>query len=201
MTKVEFIYFDIGGVLVDWKDAFKTVSTKFNLQFSDLIHIWDIYNDQITRGKITPQQFWNFCRKELGIKKGEVFDFLESWVSDYKPIYEMHNFVKELSKRYKVGLLTNLYLGMLPKLLKKQLIPNIDYHSVIASCDVGYRKPEIEIYEIATKKSGVIPSEILLVDDREDFLEGARKCGWQSALFELGNSDISIEKIKRILKE
>ena len=29
MHKIKFIFFDIGGVMIDWRNAFKTVTTKF----------------------------------------------------------------------------------------------------------------------------------------------------------------------------
>lgn len=201
MSQIKFIFFDIGGVLIDWRNAFKTVSAKFKIPFAEFINEWNIYNDRITRGKITPQEFWNHVKADLKIKEGKNFDFLDNWVSDYKPILEMHRFVYELSNTYKIGLLTNLYKGMLPILIRKKLIPNISYSSIVTSCETGLRKPEGEIYKLATKIANSKPEEILLVDDREDFIEGAKKVGWQTYLFKLSAVNKTISELTQILKK
>lgn len=78
MPNIKFIYFDVGGVLIDWKNAFKTVTDKFQIPFNKFIIEWNIYDDQITRGLITPQEFWNLVRKDLNITEGNDFDFLEN---------------------------------------------------------------------------------------------------------------------------
>ncbi len=196
MAKIKFIYFDIGNILVDWTNAFKTVSKKFHIPFSKIaINEWNKYDDEITRGKITPQEFWNKVRQDLKVKDGGDLDFLENWIGDYKPIKETHKLLKTLEKNYKVGLITNLYIGMFQKLLEKKLIPKAKYSAIVISCETGFRKPEKEIYNIATEKSGVKPEEILLIDDRKDFVEGAKKMGWQTFLFNTKNLKISVKKL------
>ena len=90
--------------------------------------------------------------KKYHIPEADNFDFLESWVSDYKPIPEIHNFIHNIKSNYKIGLLSNIYKGMWPLLLEKKLIPDIRYEAVIFSCGVGMRKPEEGIYALAQKK-------------------------------------------------
>lgn len=201
MLKIKFIYFDVGNILVNWSDAFKTVTKKFHIPLSKMFEEWDKYDEQITRGKITPQEFWNKVRYDLKIKDGEDFDFLESWIEDYKPIKETHNLLKKLEKNYKIGLMTNLYIGMLPRLLEKGLIPSVNYSSIIISCEIGFRKPEKETYKIAEQKTGVRQEEILLIDDKEDFIDGAKKAGWQAFLFDPKNPQKSINKLQKTLEK
>lgn len=199
MSKIKFIYFDIGGVLIDWKNAFKTVTKKFNIPFDTFIKEWDIYNDQITRGKISPQEFWNNVRDDLKIREGKNYNFLESWIGDYKAIRESFNFIVENEKNIKIGILSNIYKGMMPLLKSKNLIPNINYSLLVESCEIGMKKPEKEIYLFAQEKTGLKPNDILLVDDRSDFIEAANQVGWNTFLFNPDETEISISELSKIL--
>lgn len=200
MRKIKFIYFDVGGVLIDYKDAFKGVSEKFNIPIPSINDIWLSYADPVTRGLLSPQDLWNNIRKELLIEGGEDFDFLTSWVEDYKPIKTIHTIVKKFINKYKVGLLTNLYKGMIPILKEKKLIPDVTYTSIITSYETGLKKPEKKIYELATTRVNLEPHEIFFVDDREDFIEGAKQMGWRTFLFNPNNIPDSANRLKKILE-
>jgi putative hydrolase of the HAD superfamily len=57
------------------------------------------------------------------------------------------------------------------------------FNSVIFSCNVGYVKPEKEIYEIALKELGVEGEYVLYVGDGgSDELSGAKKAGMKTVL-------------------
>ena len=121
-------------------------------------------------------------------------------MSDYRPRKEIHKLAYELSKKYKIGLLSNIYNGMMPRLIELGIVANnIDYSSIILSYETGLRKPEKEIYEIAAKKAGIKPREILLIDDRKDFIEGAKTVGWQTFWFDEKDIKGSINRLKRFL--
>ncbi|OGK17312.1 hypothetical protein A2774_03870 [Candidatus Roizmanbacteria bacterium RIFCSPHIGHO2_01_FULL_39_12c] len=199
MAEIKFIYFDVGGVLIDYKDAFKGATSKFNIPHSEFMDVWLNNEDSVTRGKIHPQEFWHLVRKKLKIKEGADFDFLKSWIEDYRPIKTTHAIVKKFISKYKIGLLTNLYKGMTPLLREKNLIPDVAYSSIITSYETGLRKPEKEIYELATKKVNLKPEEIFFVDDQENFIEGAKKIGWNTFLFDSENVRNSTRKLKNLL--
>lgn len=183
MDNNHFIYFDIGNSLVDCSNYFKTATTKFNLKAEDLKKVFDENIDAVTTGFLYPQQFWEKCIQRYDIQNAHDYNFLESWVSDYEPIIEMHEFIIKLKSNYHVGLLSNIYKGMLPLLLEKGLIPKIDYDQIIFSCDVGMMKPNPDIYAFAQNRANSDPKNILLIDDRQDFLDGAKKAHWHTFLF------------------
>lgn len=199
MPELKFIYFDVGGVLIDWKNAFKTVTDKFQIPFNKFIIEWNIYDDRITRGLITPQEFWNLVRKDLNITEGNDFNFLENWIADYKSVRETNDLIINLKKNFKVGILSNIYKGMLNQLIKKKYVPDILYDAIIDSSEVGLRKPERNIYLLAQEKARVNNKEILLVDDRKVFVDEASKIGWQGYLFNHNNINKSVKDIKNIL--
>ena len=53
----------------------------------------------------------------------------------------------------------------------------------IFSCDVGYSKPDPNIYQIVIDKSGLQPGQLLMIGDsvRADY-EGALNCGIKAIL-------------------
>jgi putative hydrolase of the HAD superfamily len=196
---IKFIYFDIGGVLVDWLGAFYSVAKKFRKERQSFIKIFRTVDDDITRGIITPKDLWQICQDKLKITDNKNTDFLDLWTNDYFPIKKTHQLVKKLTSNYQIGLLSNIYKGMTDQLIQKQLIPNIDYAQVILSCNLGTKKPEEKIYKIAQQKSKVKPSEILFIDDSKENLPPAKKLGWNCFKFNYRNPQESIKELEKLL--
>lgn len=196
---IKFIYFDVGGVFVNCENYFNKVTSDFKIPYDVFLEQWDTYNDSITQGKITPQEFWNKVRTNLQITDGATYDFLENWISDYIFISPTSDFVKEISSTFRVGLFTNIYKGMLPRLMQKKLVPNIKYSVIIDSSEVHMKKPDTEIYELAQQKAHILPAEILLVDDKEDFIKSASNCGWQTLQFQTHNPLASIKGARQMI--
>jgi putative hydrolase of the HAD superfamily len=83
-----------------------------------------------------------------------------------------------------------LYVGML-----SNMVPAWDAHwrrmvdvaelfdDVVLSFEVGYRKPDRGIFDLAAKRAGVPPAECLLIDDIAKNCDGARAAGWQAIHF------------------
>ena len=61
------------------------------------------------------------------------------------------------------------------------------------SCEVGFVKPERQIYDHLLLKLAVPASQVLFVDDVGDNVEGARAAGLRAAVFE------SIDDLRRLL--
>lgn len=196
---IKFIYFDVGGTLLDWSKVFEGAAAKFNLDPEDIGTVFDENHDEITKGVMSAKDFWDRCIRKYDLKNASDYDFLDSWVSDYHPIKEMHELIIKIKSKYKIGLLSNIYKGMLPLLIEKGIIPDIEYDQIVFSCDVGMMKPNSDIYVLAQNKANVGSKDILLVDDREDYLEGAKKVGWNIFLFNNKQPTQSAEEFERYL--
>lgn len=201
MRKIKFIYFDIGGVMLNFDNYFKTATNKFNIDLNEFLELWKTDNiwADITIGKIGPQDVWNKAIKKFNLKNADDYNFAESWMSDYIGRPEVHKLASDLSKKYKVGLISNLYSGMMPRLIETGKVADVDYSALVLSYEVGLDKKDKKIFEVATKKAGVLPEEILYIDDRKDFLEVATQVGWQTVWFNTENIDKSIKEIEKIL--
>lgn len=199
-SKIKFVYFDIGGVLVDWSRVFSTPARLFGITSDDISRVFGENKEALTKGFMTAPEYWEKCIEKYDLKNAHSYDFLQAWVGDYRPITETHAFVKDIKPRYKIGLLSNIYKGMLPFLLKTGAIPKIAYDQIVFSCDVGMMKPNLDIYELAAKRAGESPENILLVDDRQDYLDGAKRAGFQTFMFDEKHPEESVRELEKLLQ-
>jgi FMN phosphatase YigB (HAD superfamily) len=196
---INFVYFDLGGVFFEWDQAFATAANKFGVDIKRIIGIFNEHDEEITKGYMAPGKFWNVCREKLNIKGGENYNFLESWVGDYVPIEVLHKMARVIAEKYHVGIISNIYKGMYPLLLKRKIVPDLDFKPVILSCEVHLRKPEKEIFKLAQERAGCGVDEILFIDDSTSSVAGAKDFGWKTVLFETYNPDKTIDKVKKRL--
>jgi putative hydrolase of the HAD superfamily len=56
------------------------------------------------------------------------------------------------------------------------------FDAVVVSCEIGCRKPDAEMFDHVTERLGVDPDSVVLVDDFEANLDGARRAGWHAVL-------------------
>ncbi len=95
----------------------------------------------------------------------------------------MFELVAKLRKNYRVGLLSDQTKEWWSYLNKKyDIVDNFDF--MIISYQIGFCKPQSEIYDIALKESGSKPEEILFIDDLGQNLEPAKSLGFKTILFE-----------------
>ena len=194
----EFIYFDVGGVIFDFEGGIKNLANLLGTNFKLCESIFKKYDPIICRGDITPQELWGKYKSETGFK-GKDIDFADFWTDQFVPIPEIHEFIKELSKDYAVGLLTNIYPGVFQLMLGKSKIPNIPYATVIQSCEEKLIKPEDGFLQIAEERSGVNPNKIVLIDDAEANVIAVVKRGWNGVLFDRQKPSDAIERTRDLL--
>jgi hypothetical protein len=87
---IKFIYFDVGGTLLDYSDVFKSAAIKFNLDPEDIGKVFDENHDDITKGVMSANDLWDKCIRKYNLENASDYDFLDYWVSDYKPFKDVH---------------------------------------------------------------------------------------------------------------
>lgn len=195
---VGFVYFDINGCLVRFFHGAFTKLAEDTGASADLIEttFWH-YNDAVCRGEMTLLEFNQVTAKQLHVDN---IDWQEYYLAAIDPIQEMHDLVHWASQYYGVGLLSNIMPGFIDSMLAANLLPAVKYVSIIDSSVVGTIKPEPQIYEIAQAKTGVQPSEILLIDDSRSNLMAAEKFGWHVLWFDDYRPHESAARIKESLE-
>jgi len=197
--KIEFVYFDLGGVAFHFRGGLKKLAKKYSIQYKDFEKVFKKYDDKVCRGEISAQKMWEIYKKELRFSDERIKDFAEYWVNNFEPIKETQELMLSCASKYKIGILTNIYKGVFPKIIDNKILPDISWDAQTHSCDIGYIKPEKEIYQIATEKAETRPEEILFIDDKISFIEGAKKIGWQTFLFDEENPKNSVAQLRNLL--
>lgn len=80
-----------------------------------------------------------------------------------------------------VGLLSNMPPGW-AAVWGQMVDPGLFSHTVLSS-EVGCRKPEPEIFEVAAEVAGAAPEDCVLVDDLESNCRAAAAAGWDTVRF------------------
>lgn len=124
--------------------------------------------------------FWGMLAQKTKIKDGDSFvNYLLEWnLEKATPILfpEVLDTISYLSKKnYTLGILSN---GWPSRLLEIQRTGIAEYFKVIlVSSIIGAEKPDIKAYQIALKKIGIPANQILMVDNKEEYLNPAHKLG------------------------
>lgn len=197
MNKIKAIIFDLGNVVIDYdhmiatKKMSKIVGIPATALKDMLLERKNL--NLFEKGNISEKEFWERIEKKLNMKiDGKLFDgFWSSMFSSNRP---MEKLVRSLKKHHKLALLSNIGCSHKDYICKRfKIIKAFDV--MIFSNEVGARKPEREIYELALRKLGTKPEETLYFDDRADFVAAARKLGINAFQFK------SISQLKKILRK
>lgn len=199
---IEFIYFDVGGVVVldmSKNNKFDQMLTDMGLtdemkqKFSD-----DFINKvetEICRGEKTVDSLIPQIRNVYGANLPDDYSFLEDFTSRFEANTKLQEILVGLNKRYPLGLLTNMYPGMLQSIGRRGLLPEIEWDAVVDSSIVHHNKPEPEIYELAETLAETKPERILFVENSQMHIDGAAKRGWQTLLYDPADVDESNKRL------
>ncbi|MFD6390503.1 HAD-IA family hydrolase [Nocardia sp. NPDC060259] len=81
-----------------------------------------------------------------------------------------------------VGMLSNMPPAWEPY-WRKMVVADELFDTVVNSAQVGCRKPDREIFDLAAERAGIAPDRCILVDDLPQNCAGARAAGWRAVLF------------------
>jgi len=189
MTMVKFVYFDVGGVVVkdfsetdNWTKLQKAIG--LNQDQQKLFNkFWDKYPDIATNRDV--ESLKPLIEKEFNVSFPNNYSLLvDGFIKRFKRNESILPVIEIIHKNSDMGLLTNMYIGMFDEIGKYNLLPKTKWDIVIDSSKVNLRKPEIEIYQLAEKKTGFKGKEILFIENQKENIEAAKKLGWQTFFYD-----------------
>lgn len=205
MNKIEFIYFDVGGVVI--LDFSKT--NKWNQMLDDLSipvekrdsfeKLFDEFEVQICNGRDI-DDFITAAKEQLEIGFPQNYDMTADFVSRFEPNLTLGNITRKLADKYHLGLLTNMYPRMLDMIQQKGLLPSVQWDVVVDSSVVKLSKPQLEIFKFAEAQAGVEVNKILFVDNSKSHIEAAANLGWQTLLYDPKNLEVSNQELERMAR-
>lgn len=153
---------------------------------------------RLERGEIPGAEFWGHLKEtaasELGVEVS-FNDMAQSFLKGFKARPRMIDLVGSLRGRIRTGLLTNnvkefggYWRSMVPV---EEL-----FDEIVDSSEVGLRKPDPRVYELALERLGSKPEETFFVDDFEANVQAARDLGITGITFT--DEDAVIDEIRKL---
>jgi epoxide hydrolase-like predicted phosphatase len=85
-------------------------------------------------------------------------------------------FIRGLKPRYKIGLLTNTSDEFIEPFLVKHHLRKL-FDDVVISAKIGLLKPDVRIYQYFAQQAGLLPQQILFIDDSQKNIVAAESIG------------------------
>jgi len=196
---IKIVYFDFGAVLVNYEKVFSKICADFSIDLKDFWSLYNQFDTDLAIGNISTKQFWQECINKFNLKNTDDYDLLGNWTSDYKIIQPINDLIYSLENKIEMGIISNIHEGLWETSFKLGLVPNIKYKKIYLSYQEKMAKPNLNIYKKVQKESGVLPSEILFVDDRAENLIIPQNLGWQTVLFRESQAEDGVSSIKKML--
>ena len=191
-NKYSAIVFDLGQVLVrfDYKNFVEKVNKHKNgigEQFMELYKNNYSFHRDFEKGTISEKKFVSQMLNYLDHTIDEE-TFCRYWSDIFSLNDDVIEILPELKKNYKLYLLSNTN-----SIHKKYGYQNYEFlklfNKLFLSHEVGFVKPEIEIYQSVEKESGFPSNEHIFIDDILEYVDAAKKLGWDGIQF-LGYDDL-----------
>ncbi|OGX15079.1 MAG: hypothetical protein A2166_06595 [Omnitrophica WOR_2 bacterium RBG_13_41_10] len=176
------IIFDLGNVLIDFDHTIaarriapftdKTPKEIYNLFFESPLTIL------FEEGKISAQGFFIKLKTMLNLRL-DYEEFLPIWNEIFfisAKNQAVYGLADKLKNEYRLLVLSNINTLHFDYLKKQFCLFDI-FPYVVASFQTGFIKPHPEIYQMALKKLGLLPQEVVYTDDRIELIQGAQRLG------------------------
>lgn len=194
---IKTIIFDLGGVVVPERirTIRKAIANELGLENLDLIP--EELKNQATKGQIRLIDLYTEIIKKIN-KQITPESLLEKHLAIYKEEAteidnEMMALVNSLKQGYCVPCLTNTEVEIAEFNRERGLFDYFD--KAYISTEMNARKPDPEIYHKVLEDLSLLPEEAVFIDNKLEYVEGARNVGINGILFE------GIEKLREDLKE
>lgn len=197
---ISFVYFDLGGVVEkDFSATNKLESLRKELGIPGVYsesfgHFWKEHDKEICTTWPVEEILTVFKQKFNAVVPAD-YSLLDAMTRRFEKNESLWPLLKKIHTTTRMGLLTNMYVGMFDSIKKYNILPDIPWDVIIDSTKVGYKKPEKEIYEIAQAKARVPGNEILFIDNGQVNLDGAKACGWQTFFYDSRDYEKSSQEL------
>ena len=184
----ELVIFDLGGVVVEVESdrLVHQVAQLTGRSFEDVQA--EVYHEELLLpfelGRITAPAYYEGLQRRLKLP-WTYEQFVRAWNGIFRENEDVTRLIEQLRHRHKLIALSNtnvLHLNYI-----KEHVPSLAaLHDWIASCEVGLRKPDSGIYELALERMGVAPHAAVYIDDRPELVEAGRRVGLTAIRFQNG---------------
>ena len=188
MSRPDFVYFDLGNVLLFFDHGIAARSMAKVIGVDPEVIKRTVFDSELQiayeRGERTTSQFVSILSDQFG-KKLSVDELKEAAADIFVPNMNILPVLERLrSMKIPLGLLSNTCEAHWEWILRMRYPQVLGWFDpIILSYEVQRMKPEPEIYKIPAEQCNVPAEKIFFTDDRLENIEGALRAGWQASLF------------------
>lgn len=189
MNEYRAVIFDCGKVFLhdpDLEITLEDIASSCQLPYELMANVVMQLLPDFQTGKCDEEEFWRSFRERTELAALPV-NYRELWTRKYLELsridYGVLSLVEELQQLgYKIPVLSNT----IPPHVRVNLERNLFslFGPEIFSCEVGWKKPEPEIYHLALERTGVAAAEAIFIDDVPRYVAAAQEVGIDGILFQ-----------------
>ena len=185
MNAIKAVLFDWGGVLIDnpAPGLMDYCAKALGVSVEDYVRVHNTHGEAFQNGLIAEEVFWRRVCGDLSRplpRQASLWG--EAFRAVYRPRQEVFALARQLRERgCKTSLLSNTEVPAMEFFLE---LGYDVFDALTFSCAEGVFKPQREIYEVAARKLRTATAQCVLIDDRLDFVEGARNAGMKGIVYE-----------------
>jgi glucose-1-phosphatase len=204
MKKISTIILDLGGVILnlDQELAFQNFS-KLGFDLEKLNDESILFND-FEKGFISETEFRSSLKKliEENVSDEKINEAWNSMLLDLPE--ERIELIKQLKLNYEVYLLSNtnsIHISWFNNYFENSFENEkweMLFNRIFYSHEIGFRKPNADIYEFILNEIGKTPKECIFIDDNRSNLEGAESVGIRTIWAKQPLSKTTLAEIKMI---
>jgi HAD superfamily hydrolase (TIGR01509 family) len=188
MPEIDFIYFDLGKVILDFDHdrGCRQVSSIADVspeQVKKTIFDSGLQN-QYETGLVTCDEFHaTFCQ-ETGSRLGKL-DLLTALSDIFEPNPGILPLIAQLTAvGFPIGILSNTCQAHWDLVYRRYTILRQCFEPVILSFEINSMKPDSKIYERAIELAGCRVESCFFMDDKQDNVDGAKAVGIDALLYQ-----------------
>jgi putative hydrolase of the HAD superfamily len=183
---IKTFIFDLGMVIVPYDieiglDNFAEVSDLNNPEIRQKLFSGK-ENGLFHLGEITPEEFFKAVKRSMHLRMNFA-EFVSAWNSIFflTPIVS-EELIAKLAKKHRLIILSDtneLHFEFI-----RQNFPILKhFDEFVLSHQIGFQKPDPQIYEVAIEKAKCLPEECFFTDDKSANVEAAKRLGIQGVQF------------------
>ena len=184
---VKAVLFDLGNVLIDFEHrrAAESISCFTERSVEEIFNLF--FDSELTglfeEGKISGREFFLEVRRMLNLEM-DFHQFVPIWNEIFffseknQGVYQL---ATRLKSTYKVAILSNINILHLEYI--KRTFPLLGAFTMMASNEVGLRKPHPDIYRKALALLDEPGENVFYTDDRAELVTSASQLGLRSFVF------------------
>jgi putative hydrolase of the HAD superfamily len=179
---IQALFLDIGGVLLTngWdRDARRRACEIYGLDFNEVDERHHLTFDIYEEGKLSLDDYLErtVFYQPRAFSREEFREFVFAQSQPYPEMIDLIRRVKTIHRLKIVGVTNEGRELTVHRIEKFKLGEIVDFF--IASCFVHFRKPDADIFCIASDIAQICPASGIYIDDRAMFVDIARSLGFQ----------------------